>query len=1118
MRLVRQVSLYFKENNSDKVYEIDLCSVGNNSYVVNFRYGRRGTLLKEGTKTPDPVSLYKAEEIFVSLESEKRTKGYQSLGNTTSSQQSIPLPADPVKPKIDPEQLPPGRKRAILQRLKVAVEGKTTARFHWATSRVIWMAGVMKMEEAVDYILLLANKGDLMQQYAAVWALGRCKAIQAIPFFLSCFKAGKPTLQRLAAAALLKTTTGKEKERQLQFHLHSLAEPFQSAIENKDASALKDLLQERVIAQVNPHYNFLEDLYLLSQEYAWIKKPLKELLQQLPLKPNHFKHVRHIFKLAEFFDDFEMAGLLAHRFEKEQELFKVSRSAYSEDDEVFVPELNEYVEIKKELSKKSSRLAFSNRTRNYLIRRVLRSLHKFGEYEVTDYVRLATALLLTYDKESDYKAPYTTYDYVWRKGNYVRVENKFPANSDAVFLNQVLYGNSPRYKLLQNNIWITVDPVSTKQENSKRPNSSQSNSAEPTNESTIEGFFKKLLNFFIGKKPAPAPQKSIYASTPVETTVKIHDLSSQVDGAPFIFLWNTLPQAYVQLLMHGRMEEIHQFALANLQKHPDYHLIKEKLDADTIEQLLLSEFSVPAELAFDLALERYQPANPDTQLVKAMLYGKLEKAQLQAMEWVEADRDTFLYDPSFVSAVFLSPNANCQDWIAQKISGLIYTQDMAKDITNRVLMHAISFEDNSPGTNTKIQQAGTILIRYFTASLQSIPLQVVEHLVRSKVAAVQAIGVDILLLQKETINLHQLSNEIFYTIIDNSFAPLRMKGIELLDTLSEAELLKRQELIMHACTGPFRDVRNGIRPLVKRIAAQDHSFGIHAADWLLPFLMRKEKTEGVHEDVAAILQNELIEYINGVNKQMALRLLYSSFIPAQQFGIALLEKYIDPNELTIWQIIALGNHETLMIREWTWRYFENNLSRIRYEKDEAIRLLDAEWEDTRTFAKEFFRTKFEEGDWTPELLVALADSVRPDIEAYGRELITRFFHDEQGEEYLTRLSQHPSEKMQLFATNYLERFAANDLEKLQSLTFYFRSVLTRVNKARVAKNRVFRFLAEEGKKSEAAATFVADLISQVSVTVSIEDKAKCIDILLQLQSLYDVRTPLIRKQVEQKIK
>ena len=71
MRLVKQSILYFKEGNSDKAYEIDLCDVGNDKYVVNFRYGRRNAKLKEGSKTPSPVSLAEAEKIFGELEDEK---------------------------------------------------------------------------------------------------------------------------------------------------------------------------------------------------------------------------------------------------------------------------------------------------------------------------------------------------------------------------------------------------------------------------------------------------------------------------------------------------------------------------------------------------------------------------------------------------------------------------------------------------------------------------------------------------------------------------------------------------------------------------------------------------------------------------------------------------------------------------------------------------------------------------------------------------------------------------------------------------------------------------------------------------------------------------------------
>lgn len=1111
MRLVRQVSLYFREGNSDKVYEIDLCSTGNENYVVNFRYGRRGAVLKEGTKTPDPVSLYKAEEIFQALETEKRSKGYQSLADTAAPQ-DIPLSAAPPKTQLNLEQLEPGRKKAILQRLQAAVDGKVDSRFPWKTSRVIWAAGIMRMEEAVDAIYFLATKGDAMQHYAAVWALGRCGARQAVPLFLSSFKSGNQSLQRIAAAALLKVTNGKEKERQIQFHLNSLPEPFQAAIQNNDITSITQLLQERVLAQVHPHYNFLEDLYLLSQEYAWLKSPLKEVLLAIPLKPNYFKHVRHIFKLAEFFDDFGTLGMLAHRFEKEEEQFRISNGGYEENDEVFVSALSAYVDVKKELSKRTSRLAYSNRTRTYLIRRVLRSLDKYGTYEDVSYVRLATTLLLAYNKETDYTAAHSSYDYVWQGSNYERVEKKFPANASAVFLNQILFGQSPSYRRLANNTWMTVDPDAPKKQTTKK----RSNGPAQAPWLFGDGFIKKLLNFFTGKKSSPPPQQ-YQDTTDAESNIERPAQLITDDEVPFLSLWNKLPQAYIQLLMHGRMDEVHQFALTNLQKHPDYSQIKEKLDASAIEQLLLSQFSVPAEFAFALAQERYQPANPDIDLVKAMLYGKLEKAQSKAMEWVEGNRDVFLHNTSFVSAILLCPNATCRNWIAQFISGITYSSAQSTDIVNRTLMHILSFNDNSPETNETIQHTGNSLIQHFSIALKSVPLQVVEHLLHSKTAAAQVLGVDILLLQKESINVDELSNETFHALIDSPYAPLRVKGMELLNTLTTTELLKRQELIIHCCTIVHREVRNGVRPIIKRMARHEPSFGVHAAEWLLPFLLRKESTEGLHEDVAAILKEELIDYIKDVNKELALRLLYSDFVPTQQFGIAILEKYINAKELTIRQIIALGNHETRNVREWTWRYFENNVARIKYEREDAIRLLDASWDDTREFAKGFFKTHFEEGDWTPEVLVGLADSVRPDIEAYGRELITRFFRDEQGEEYLIKLSQHPSEKMQLFATNYLERFAADDVSKLQSLEFYFRSVLTRVNKARVAKNWIFRFLQEEGRKSEAAARFVTALISQVSATVSIEDKAKCIEILLALQSLYDVQTPVKRKGVEERI-
>jgi hypothetical protein len=64
MRIVDQARLWFQQGNSDKVYEVELVEVAPGQYVVNFRYGRRGTALRDGTKTPLPINLEQARSVF----------------------------------------------------------------------------------------------------------------------------------------------------------------------------------------------------------------------------------------------------------------------------------------------------------------------------------------------------------------------------------------------------------------------------------------------------------------------------------------------------------------------------------------------------------------------------------------------------------------------------------------------------------------------------------------------------------------------------------------------------------------------------------------------------------------------------------------------------------------------------------------------------------------------------------------------------------------------------------------------------------------------------------------------------------------------------------------------
>lgn len=74
-----KAELFCQEGTSDKVYNVAVVSVGGDQYSVNFTYGKRGSALKEGTKTIIPVTLSQAMKIFDALVAEKTKKGYKPV-------------------------------------------------------------------------------------------------------------------------------------------------------------------------------------------------------------------------------------------------------------------------------------------------------------------------------------------------------------------------------------------------------------------------------------------------------------------------------------------------------------------------------------------------------------------------------------------------------------------------------------------------------------------------------------------------------------------------------------------------------------------------------------------------------------------------------------------------------------------------------------------------------------------------------------------------------------------------------------------------------------------------------------------------------------------------------
>ena len=171
MKIVDQARLGFREGKSDKLYEIDLVEVAADQYVVNFRFGRRGSALRDGTKTPLPVPLEKARAVFASLVAEKTKGGYKPLAADASSRSA--------------RAQAPERAKELERELIAELSRGHRARqpLHLLVRKV----GERALEEAEPFLLELLASGSPESQskpealrHFVVAALARCGSSRAL--------------------------------------------------------------------------------------------------------------------------------------------------------------------------------------------------------------------------------------------------------------------------------------------------------------------------------------------------------------------------------------------------------------------------------------------------------------------------------------------------------------------------------------------------------------------------------------------------------------------------------------------------------------------------------------------------------------------------------------------------------------------------------------------------------------------------------------------------------------------------------------------------------------------------------------------------------------------------
>lgn len=988
MKLIKQALLL--DEQTDKVYEVDLCQVANGQYVVNFRYGRRGTTLRDGTKTAMPVERARAERVFDKLVASKVSKGFRHTnapGRGNGHSQARP---------------PEGPSRSLAESV---LWNLRNPRGEWPLDRVIWRCGELRLSEAEPDLLELFERGKAtMRAYCLCWALGRCGGQASFEPLRTLVDRGHASghVTRIAGEALRAINPDYRAE---------LSAKITATIPGKDPASFAARLAGLIADEAERAAQFLYPLYLIDTPE--VRPGLIAALRIVPFARPFFGPVRSIFKAAEFRGDVEMFGVIAHRFETTR---ANPGGWYARE------------------------APFKQPTRDYLRRRVWRVLRKLGEAGDAEYVRVAVGVLLPFT--DDDRARVTTRNYYgYIDGRWGNHQLHYPPFGAYWALMHILYGDSERFASDRRSRFgfATGVPANT---------------------------------------PAPKRREEAYPE-----------------------LWDESPGALLHLLDESACEIVHEFAVKVLRDNAD---ILAELDVDAIVMMLGRPYAVTADLGFDLARARYNPESPDLELVRGVATCASRRARDEAARWIREAHRHLAADSALWSALITSSHADNRAFVLEHLLAVGLEDDVARLVIGRVIAQLKQLEGAS---DEHLSSAASALRRLFARQLRTVGEPVIRDLLAHHALPIQQLAAEIL-LDHETLG-QKPPDDILLGFLESEHPSIRGIGGRLLGQLSDDDLLARSQLIVALSTSEHADLRDSIRPALLRLAANHPALASELAAGFARKLLTKTP-EGVPSYLLSLLRDELLDRLGGVDADMVMRLLRAKSPHAQELGGLLLQR-LDANDMALSQIISLTGHDILEVRRGARHMIEQNMDRLRLGMQGAVRLLDAKWEDTRAWGRELFESQLGAAELTPAILVAICDSIRPEVQAFGRKLITQYFKADDGSEYLLKLSEHPTTELQRFATTYLEAHAADNPARLAELEPFFVAVLSRVFKGRIAKQRVIAFLGAEATKSREAAVIAARVFARQSATLAITQKEPMIAAMVDIARRYpDIALPIVR--------
>jgi cellulose synthase operon protein C len=1048
VKVVRTLRLWFREGASDQVYEVDLVDTETQApdarFLVNTRYGRRGQVLREGTRTQEPISRAAAEKIFDSVIVSKVNEGYR---RTDGAEPHAPSPG----PAAD--GLPGGRERTLLLQLEACLRAPWPEK---AQARLLWRAGEVRLRAATPLLLQLADKTGFAQaSYSLVWALARCAGGDALAALSAIAAATQvPLIRSLALFALVSplmgerrltpqqnvrlpenivralTDGGSETGNEPSADL-ALPEPLRrtaavAELRRLDAvyGAFTDFARREPV-RAGP---VLAELYRLAQADPALHSLLAAMVLRLPARPPFLPGLRRLFKYAEMLDDAPMFGAAAHCFEMAEPMY--TRHFRRREDQpvwAYVPELDRsrWQPLKHLTGALDATTALSQSTAHYLKRRIWRALRKRGELGQQSFLELAAAYLLAFS-EADLAKPYSLTFHRWEnRRRTVHTQNYGPL-AKAWSAGQLLYRHAGNVRLR----------------------------------------YGTLTHFSTGEPDAGGR------------------------GEAFRELWDAHPEHALRLAAESRCQPIALSGLRILRDQPSY---LRGLDSGTLELLLASPFAEVVQLALDEAKTRLAQGECDDTLIAALLAAGLPEARELAIKRIDLGAGLPWASPRLAFIAVTSEHQDIQaaaaKWCAER--------PLPGDAGEALARHLADWLLTAPAA-PRIRHLRVCLPHLWPRHDLPLSPETIERLMAHPAVTVAAAGIGMLALSGA--DAASLPDTVWQKLLNSPEPEIQAAALQLLGRLSDETLAERAFLIVSMATAPASEVRRAARPLIRRLAVRLPRLGNELAGRLIDTLFQGAPDESYGDDIVALFREALPDQLAALDANLVWRLLQAKAKGAQLLGAAAVTMR-EPAIYSVRQLARLGNHSHAAVRQWVMAAYEAYADRFRAEAEDAVLLIESEWQDAQDFAMRVL-DRWPDEAWAPGVLAVIADSTNPKILAYARSVLRRTMKPGDAPEQLTRLLEHPAASMHLLISEVLTEDAAKDETVFAKLLPLSRIVLLQIHKGRVAKDRIGSFLHAQALQSRGRAEAIAPLFMDISLSAIERDRTLAVLALRDIEKAY----------------